>query len=100
MVPETKELSDAYAKRLRELWKMMNAAMDQGHNHAIRVNPEMVDDIRAAEVMIKMLELHREREKALRINFDIAKDTIKKLEAEIEYAKYQSEIDSYEVNNN
>jgi hypothetical protein len=83
MIPETKELSEAYAKRLRELWMMMNDSMSQGHNHTIRVNPEMVDDIRAAEAMIKMLELHREREKALRINLEMAADTIKELEARL-----------------
>ncbi len=82
-IPETKELAGAYAKRLRDLWQMMNAAMDQGHDHTISVNPEMVDDIRAAEGIIKMLELHREREKALRINLEMAADTIKELEAKL-----------------
>lgn len=39
---------------LHELWMSMNAAMDQGHNHTIRVNPVMVEDIMAAEAIVRI----------------------------------------------
>lgn len=42
-----------YADRLRSMWMSMLEAMSQGGLNTIYVNPMMVDDLRAAEVLAR-----------------------------------------------
>lgn len=57
-------MSRDLAQALHELWMSMNAAMDQGHNHTIRVNPVMVEDVMAAEAIVRFFMARTERAEA------------------------------------
>ena len=56
-----KSKRDEFAARLHTLWKDMLHSFDQGHDGRIAVSDEMIDDVRAAAVIVSMLEIKKKK---------------------------------------